>query len=119
MAVLSLRNSQSALAFILVMSTPSIMISPIVGSISLLICLIRIDFTIITAVIQAGRYQRQNQHFVAEYVMDRNQLCSSAANHSAWREAHYVPVDTLDDAKFRQITRWGELSKVKEGMRLL
>jgi molybdenum cofactor biosynthesis enzyme MoaA len=30
-----------------------------------------------------------------------------------------VPVDTLDDAKLRQITRWGELSKVKEGMRLM
>ena len=28
-----------------------------------------------------------------------------------------VSVDTLDDAKFRQITRWGELSKVKEGIR--
>ena len=28
-----------------------------------------------------------------------------------------VSVDTLDDAKFRQITRWGELPKVKEGIR--
>jgi GTP 3',8-cyclase len=27
-----------------------------------------------------------------------------------------VSVDTLDDAKFRAITRWGELSKVKEGL---
>ena len=27
-----------------------------------------------------------------------------------------VSVDTLDDAKFRQITRWGELAKVKEGI---
>jgi GTP 3',8-cyclase len=27
-----------------------------------------------------------------------------------------VSVDTLDDGKFRQITRWGELSKVKEGL---
>ncbi len=27
-----------------------------------------------------------------------------------------VSVDTLDDAKFRQITRWGDLSKVKEGL---
>jgi cyclic pyranopterin phosphate synthase len=27
-----------------------------------------------------------------------------------------VSVDTLDEAKFRQITRWGELSKVKEGL---
>ncbi len=28
-----------------------------------------------------------------------------------------VSVDTLDEAKFRQITRWGELPKVKEGIR--
>ena len=28
-----------------------------------------------------------------------------------------VSVDTLDDAKFRQITRWGDLAKVKEGIR--
>jgi GTP 3',8-cyclase len=28
-----------------------------------------------------------------------------------------VSVDTLDDAKFRQITRWGELAKVKDGIR--
>jgi GTP 3',8-cyclase len=27
-----------------------------------------------------------------------------------------VSVDTLDDAKFRQITRWGDLTKVKEGL---
>ncbi len=27
-----------------------------------------------------------------------------------------VSVDTLDDAKFRQITRWGDLAKVKEGL---
>jgi GTP 3',8-cyclase len=27
-----------------------------------------------------------------------------------------VSVDTLDDAKFRAITRWGDLSKVKEGL---
>jgi GTP 3',8-cyclase len=27
-----------------------------------------------------------------------------------------VSVDTLDDAKFRAITRWGELAKVKEGI---
>jgi GTP 3',8-cyclase len=27
-----------------------------------------------------------------------------------------VSVDTLDDAKFRAITRWGELAKVKEGL---
>jgi cyclic pyranopterin phosphate synthase len=27
-----------------------------------------------------------------------------------------VSVDTLDDLKFRQITRWGELAKVKEGL---
>jgi GTP 3',8-cyclase len=27
-----------------------------------------------------------------------------------------VSVDTLDDAKFRSITRWGELSKVKKGL---
>jgi GTP 3',8-cyclase len=27
-----------------------------------------------------------------------------------------VSVDTLDDAKFRTITRWGELSKVKDGL---
>ncbi len=28
-----------------------------------------------------------------------------------------VSVDTLDDAKFKQITRWGELAKVKDGIR--
>jgi GTP 3',8-cyclase len=28
-----------------------------------------------------------------------------------------VSVDTLDEAKFRQITRWGELNKVKQGIR--
>jgi GTP 3',8-cyclase len=28
-----------------------------------------------------------------------------------------VSVDTLDEAKFRQITRWGELPKVQEGIR--
>ena len=28
-----------------------------------------------------------------------------------------VSVDTLDDAKFRQITRWGDLAKVKEGLK--
>ncbi len=28
-----------------------------------------------------------------------------------------VSVDTLDEAKFRQITRWGDLAKVKEGIR--
>ncbi len=28
-----------------------------------------------------------------------------------------VSVDTLDDAKFKKITRWGELAKVKEGIR--
>ena len=28
-----------------------------------------------------------------------------------------VSVDTLDEAKFRQITRWGDLPKVKEGLR--
>jgi GTP 3',8-cyclase len=27
-----------------------------------------------------------------------------------------VSVDTLDDAKFRKITRWGDLSKVKDGL---
>ncbi len=27
-----------------------------------------------------------------------------------------VSVDTLDDARFRKLTRWGELSKVKEGL---
>jgi cyclic pyranopterin phosphate synthase len=27
-----------------------------------------------------------------------------------------VSVDTLDDARFRQITRWGELAKVKDGI---
>ena len=28
-----------------------------------------------------------------------------------------VSVDTLDEAKFRQITRWGDLPKVKEGLK--
>ena len=28
-----------------------------------------------------------------------------------------VSVDTLDDAKFRAITRWGDLSKVKDGIK--
>ena len=45
---------------------------------------------------------------------------SQLAKHAAELAAHgvkriNVSVDTLDDAKFRQITRWGELSKVKEG----
>ena len=29
-----------------------------------------------------------------------------------------VSVDTLDHAKFKQITRWGDLAKVKEGIRI-
>jgi GTP 3',8-cyclase len=46
---------------------------------------------------------------------------SQLAKHASELAAHgvrriNVSVDTLDDAKFRQITRWGELAKVKEGI---
>jgi GTP 3',8-cyclase len=47
---------------------------------------------------------------------------SQLAKYAAELAAHgvrriNVSVDTLDDQKFRQITRWGDLSKVKEGLR--
>jgi molybdenum cofactor biosynthesis enzyme MoaA len=47
---------------------------------------------------------------------------SQLAKYAAELAAHgvkriNVSVDTLDDTKFRQITRWGELSKVKDGIR--
>jgi GTP 3',8-cyclase len=46
---------------------------------------------------------------------------SQLAKHAAELVAHgvrriNVSVDTLDDAKFKKITRWGELAKVKEGI---
>ena len=47
---------------------------------------------------------------------------SQLAKHAAELATHgvkriNVSVDTLDDDKFRKITRWGELAKVKEGIR--
>ena len=47
---------------------------------------------------------------------------SQLAKHAAELAVHgvrriNVSVDTLDDAKFKAITRWGELAKVKDGIR--
>ncbi len=49
-------------------------------------------------------------------------MAASLAKYAAELAAHgvrriNVSVDTLDAAKFKQITRWGDLAKVKDGIR--
>jgi GTP 3',8-cyclase len=73
---------------------------------------------ILTLVAILGRHLRSGA--LEELTLTTNG--SQLAKHAAELAAHgvkriNVSVDTLDDAKFRQITRWGELSKVKEGIR--
>jgi cyclic pyranopterin phosphate synthase len=73
---------------------------------------------IMTLVESLGRHLRSGA--LEELTLTTNG--SQLAKHAAELAAHgvkriNVSVDTLDDGKFKAITRWGELPKVKEGIR--
>ena len=72
---------------------------------------------IMTLVASLGRHLRSGA--LEELTLTTNG--SQLAKHAAELAAHgvrriNVSVDTLDDAKFKAITRWGELAKVKDGI---
>ena len=69
-----------------------------------------------TLVASLGRHLRSGA--LEELTLTTNG--SQLAKHAAELAVHgvrriNVSVDTLDDAKFKAITRWGELAKVKDG----
>ncbi len=73
---------------------------------------------IMTLVESLGRHLRSGA--LEELTLTTNG--SQLAKHATELAAHgvkriNVSVDTLDDAKFKAITRWGELPKVKDGIR--
>jgi cyclic pyranopterin phosphate synthase len=73
---------------------------------------------ILTLVGSMGRHLRSGALEELTLTTNGSQLAKYAnelAGHGVRRIN--VSVDTLDQAKFKQITRWGDLSKVKEGIR--
>ncbi|MGL4590274.1 MAG: GTP 3',8-cyclase MoaA, partial [Aestuariivirga sp.] len=73
---------------------------------------------IMTLVASLGRHLRSGA--MEELTLTTNG--SQLAKHAAELAVHgvrriNVSVDTLDDAKFKAITRWGELARVKDGIR--
>ena len=73
---------------------------------------------IMTLVESLGRHLKTGALEELTLTTNGSQLAKYAAELAAHGVKRInVSVDTLDDAKFRQITRWGELGKVKDGIR--
>ena len=73
---------------------------------------------IMTLVESLGRHLRSGALEELTLTTNGSQLAKYAAELAAHGVRRInVSVDTLDDAKFKQITRWGDLAKVKEGIR--
>ena len=73
---------------------------------------------IMTLVASLGRHLRSGAMEELTLTTNGSQLARHAAELAALGVRRInVSVDTLDDAKFKAITRWGELARVKDGIR--
>ncbi len=73
---------------------------------------------IMTLIESLGRHLRSGALEELTLTTNGSQLAKYAAELAAYGVKRInVSVDTLDGPKFKQITRWGDLTKVKEGIR--